>query len=162
MLYWTGSGEQLYLRNYTKYKHWTFTIVLLRTCKFRRILYHSPRERLVVSTLKYSEIYCQIKVDETWSTFKDTSQCPKQLRQQKLGGQPTTSRVLPQRSNRVVSDNTQNSPNIAMSELHFFLTDYNSRTKLEAPNLELTVRGIHTIDGADFKITCGHQSTPLE
>jgi len=81
MLYWTGSGEQLYFKNYTKYKHRTFTIVFLRTCKFHGILDHSPQGRLVVSTLKYSEIYSRIKVNETWSTFNDTAQCLKQLRQ---------------------------------------------------------------------------------
>ena len=29
-------------------------------------------------------IHCPIKEDETWLTISDTSQCPKQLRQQEL------------------------------------------------------------------------------
>jgi len=52
MLYWMGSGKQLYLENHTMYKNWTFTIVLLRTCTFHQILHHSPRKRLEVSTQK--------------------------------------------------------------------------------------------------------------
>jgi len=34
---------------------------------------------------KLGEINCPIKDDETWSTFNDTSQCPKQLQQRESG-----------------------------------------------------------------------------
>jgi len=40
---------------------------------------------LEASALEYGEIHCPIKDDETWLTFNDTFQCPKQLRQRELG-----------------------------------------------------------------------------
>jgi len=36
------SKKQLYLENHSMYEHRTFTIVLLRTCRFHWILHSSP------------------------------------------------------------------------------------------------------------------------
>ena len=45
------------------------------------ILHYNPRKLLEASILKKcSEIHCPIKEDETWMTFNNTSQCPRQLR----------------------------------------------------------------------------------
>jgi len=56
-------------------------------------------------------------------------------------------RVASEKQHGAASDNTLNLPNIAVSEFYFWQTITPEANVREAPNLERTVRGIHTIDG---------------
>lgn len=55
--------------------------------KLHWFLDRSPGKLLEVSTLKYSEIYCMTKEDESWLTFNDTSQCREAAMAMNIGQQ---------------------------------------------------------------------------
>ena len=56
-------------------------------------------------------------------------------------------RVASDKQHGVASDNTQNLPIIGVSEFYFWQTITPESNVREAPTLERTIRGIHTIDG---------------
>jgi len=90
------------------------------------------------------------------TTFNNTTQCPSsyddenRARSNRVMELPNVAknspRVALEKQHGAASDSTWNLPNIAVSDFYFWQTITPELNVREAPNLECTVRGIHTID----------------
>ena len=141
------SEKRLYLENHRMHKHRTFTIVLLRTCTVVGGVHAKNMEKSTVRLKVTRPVWHSTTPLSARSSYENENRA----RSRRVMGLPDVAenspRVASEKQHGAASDNTLNLPNIAVSEFYFWQTITPEANVREAPKLERTVRGIHTIDG---------------